>query len=61
VVPIDYCDAYLEYIESDAIKHIINQIYSLSNEIEKPEQSQRPYEVTYQEMVQKIDGMIKKI
>lgn len=60
MVPVDNCDAYLEYIKSDAIKHLINQIYSPSSEIERPEQTQVPYDESYQEMIQKIDGMEKK-
>lgn len=54
------CDAYLEYISCDAIKKLIDQIYTPSSESMELEESRVLNDELYQEMIQEIDGLEKK-
>jgi hypothetical protein len=57
---LDNCDAYLEYIESDAIKKLIDRIYSPNSEMGEHEQSYRSNDDGYEQVVHKIDMLSKK-
>jgi hypothetical protein len=54
---LDSCDAYLEFIESDAIKNLIDRIYSIADESEKLNQSQDSNDDLYQKITQRIDAL----
>jgi len=57
---IEECDAYLEYIESDAIKQLIEKIYAPNSKKSIDNQQIPTHSSTYKDMIQKIDELPKK-